>query len=303
MSLKISKYYGLIALGLFALPVLGIANAQIQDLSCPSCVTIPHDEIDLYKEGFSLIIWTDSTVYNHDSIITLNGHLNVDNSKHPVTIIVTNPIGNLVTIEQITPFTNGDFTMLLNPQSPLWKQNGDYIIKAQSGSESRSFKTSITLIDADVGEKSTCKSREIITVADNGGVYCISYIAAGEITGIDGFLNIESKTLILNVRGSDIGSMIISLPRYLLDATSDRGDESFVMLLNGQPYDYEELDTISETHRDIKIAYPPNWDGQIEIVGTSVVPEFSTIAVLVLAVSITVIVFVSRKNLVLPIKI
>ena len=115
------------------------------EITCINCVQIQSYEIDLYKEMFPLTVWTDLQLYDHHSIIKINGYLKPQNTIAPVLIVITNPIGNVVTIQQLTSDVDGNFSFELNTESPLFKQDGDYILKVQSGTETRQFKTMFTL--------------------------------------------------------------------------------------------------------------------------------------------------------------
>ena len=53
-----------------------------------------------------------------------------------VTIKVTGPNGNIVSIDQITPNPDGSFMTVLHTDSDLWKQDGFYTITAQQGTGS-----------------------------------------------------------------------------------------------------------------------------------------------------------------------
>ena len=114
-------------------------------IKCINCVQIQSYEIDLYKEMFPLTVWTDLPLYDHHSIIKINGYLKPQNTIAPVLIVITNPIGNVVTIQQLSSDVDGNFSFELNTESPLFKQDGDYILKVQSGTETRQFKTMFTL--------------------------------------------------------------------------------------------------------------------------------------------------------------
>ena len=114
-------------------------------ITCINCVQIHSYEIDLYKEMFPLTVWTDLQLYDHHSTIKINGYLKPQNTIAPVLIVVTNPIGNVVAIQQLSSDVDGNFSFELNSESPLLKQDGDYILKVQSGTETRQFKTMFTL--------------------------------------------------------------------------------------------------------------------------------------------------------------
>lgn len=286
----------LIAFGVLASVLGGSAFAQ-SDPSCPSCVQIPYNEIDLYKELFPLIIWTDSQIHNHDSKINVHGFLRPENAVAPVTITVTNPIGNIVTIEQITPSPDGDFSFVINTSGPTMTKDGDYVIKAKSGADSRLFKTKVTLVSYGLGEVNTCSESEIVVAANNGGVYCIPFkVNKGQTTGVEGKLDVTTKTLSLNIRAQDIESMVLDIPRHILDSkSSDGSDSKFMIMSFDKIIPYEELEGDSLT-RKIKIDYSPVRNGQIDIMGTHVIPEFGSIALVVLVASISSILIFSKTQ-------
>ena len=276
--------------------VLGVNLAYGQsEMTCPSCVQIPYDKIELYKKLFPLIIWTDSQVYDHNSKINVNGFLRPENAVAPVTITVTNPIGNIVAVEQISTKDDGNFSFVLNTSGPTMKKDGEYVIKATSGSDTRIFKTKVTLVSHDLGDVDNCIEKEIIVTANNGGVYCIPFdVNKGKTTRVDGTLDITTKTLSLNIRAQDIESMILHIPRYILDSKSSDGvDSNFVVMSFDKMIPYEELESDSFT-RSIKIEYSPVRNGQIDIVGTKVIPEFGAITIMILLASISAILLFSK---------
>ena len=60
---------------------------------------------------------------------------NATSITNPVIITVLSPNNNLVSIDQITPESNGSFTSTISIGGPLWKQDGVYTITAQQGSD------------------------------------------------------------------------------------------------------------------------------------------------------------------------
>ncbi|MEK6980666.1 MAG: PEFG-CTERM sorting domain-containing protein [Thermoproteota archaeon] len=135
----------ILSLSFFVSLSLASTSYAEPEITCINCVQIPSYEIDLYKEMFPLTVWTDSQLYDHHSIIKVTGYLKPQNTIAPVLIVVTNPIGNVVTIQQLSSDVDGNFSFELNTESPLLKQDGDYILKVQSGTETRQFKTMFTL--------------------------------------------------------------------------------------------------------------------------------------------------------------
>ena len=272
------------------------SEAQVQDLSCPSCVIIPPEEIDLYESLFPLIIRTNSEAYDHNSIIFLKGHMRPENIFHPVTITVTNPIGNVVTIEQITPNQNGDFSVNFNTASPLWSQDGNYIIKAQSGQEPRVFKTQVQLISDGSGAPIQCELNEMVIHANNGAKYCLPYSATGDYQGLLTTLDVDSKTLSITIPDTGLDSLELQIPRVILDSKSPDGvDSDFIVMAGDINIEYEEVESTSEL-RIIKISTGTDQVGVIDIMGTSAIPEFGVITIALFAGSIAAVVFMSKRN-------
>jgi len=287
------------ALILVILTALGMSgHAYSQESVCAGCVQIPPEEIGLYKELFPLTIWTDSAVYDHDAMVHLSGHLKPQNAVHPVTITVSNPVGNIVAIEQLSPGPDGSFGVVFHTSSPLWGENGFYIIRAQSGVDSRLFKTEIELVPYDAGDVASCNPAELPVHAENGGVYCVGYSTSGETTGVDARLSIDKKTLSLDVRSTNTGDITLSIPRYVLDSQTVEGEDAdFGVYLNGKQAGFSE-DSGSEDFRTITVSYPPDRLNRIDIVGTTAVPEFGMLASLIMVVGVsTAVLFGMRSRL------
>ena len=248
----------------------------VQDLTCTGCVDILPEEIELYKDLFPIIIWTDEKNYEHNSIITVNGFLRPENTFNPVTVTVSNPIGNIVTIEQITPEPNGDFTFRLNTASALWKSDGFYIIKAQSGGENRLFKINVLLTSGIIQKESRCGISEF---SANGN--CIPYsITGGIITGAN--LDTEKKSLKINVVSEDGGTLNVNPSSSIINGI-------FMVQIDGKVWDNTSIQGNSVT-----ILFPEGTH-EIEIIGTFVIPEFGHLAIIILAITITAMIVLNRK--------
>jgi len=273
----------------------------IQDMSCSGCVQIKNSErVEIHKLlELPIILWAEDFIYafDHSSKIVINGHSKLNNPDVPIVFTVTNPIGNLVTIDQIMVKPNSDFKIEFNPSGPLWKQDGMYIIKAQAGPQSTVFKINVKLISMDSQSSLECDSNELTVSGDNGGQYCIPFESTFPLTQMSGFLNTETKTLILTVQQNFAQILDIDIDRKLLNAKSSDGEDiAFIVLVNGEPADIEENDSELAGHRALSISFGAG-DTTIEIIGTSVIPEFGSIAVLILIVSIITVVAISRKKI------
>ena len=57
-------------------------------------------------------------------------------TNEDVTFTVTSPNGNIVSIDQVSPDTSGDFATNISVGGPLWSQDGAYTVTAKQGNDS-----------------------------------------------------------------------------------------------------------------------------------------------------------------------
>ena len=77
---------------------------------------------------------------NGSDVIKIKG--SVKDWGKDITLVVKSPIGNLITIDQVTPGISGDFEVEVKTGGPMWKEDGIYTITANQG-ESSEHKESI----------------------------------------------------------------------------------------------------------------------------------------------------------------
>jgi len=101
--------------------------------------------------------------------------------------------------------------------------------------------------------------------------------------------DVESTSLIIHIETWGDGELMITLPKEVID--TDEG--SFFILVDG-----EETVYYSQDESDSRTLIIPFYNGSeiIEIIGTFVIPEFGTIAAIILAVAITSIIVLSAKT-------
>lgn len=274
----------------------------IQDLSCSACITISDTKsLESHKSlKLPIILWAENFdyIYDHKSTITINGISKLNNPDTPITVSVTDPIGNLVTIQQIMVSENSNFQLKFNAGGPLWKKDGLYIIKAQGGPQSTVFKTKVEVISTGLGSKTECKTNEITILGENGGRYCIPYTKTGDIKSIDtGSLSIKSKSLKFEIRSLDIQTIVLDINELILDSKTPKGEDiPFTVLLNGKSIKFEEKESTLPNYRTLSIPIPRD-TSTIEIVGTNVIPEFGSLAVLIFVVAIASLIILSNKKI------
>ena len=233
-----------------------------------------------------LDIEVNGDTFDHDSTIVVNGQIGDIRSGTPVTVIVTGSTG-VVTIEQITPSSDGSFSVSINTASPLMKYDGEYKIKATYGDRGINDVVYVTLEGGAVREASTSSQDEEHHGYDAADFTNeLNYNISGGM--VESITATGDDSLLVTIHDAEDGSeLTITLPD---DIITPFNDGTFFVLVNG-----EESDDAEQNGNSITIPFDADTT-EIEIVGTHVVPEFGTIAMIVLAVAIVSIIAVSAKS-------
>ena len=219
--------------------------------------------------GLPLTVETDNTTYSHDDTITISGQIaNMNPQLGPVTITVANSMNSIVAIDQINLSDSGAFeTTFKTSSGGAWKYDGTYTIKVNYGS--LSDKVTIELTGG-------CESQLFI----KGN--CLPYeISGGMVTGATA--NTNDNSIIISLDAHDDGTLTIT--------PSESTQEGIFMVL----VDGEEWDDVEINGNEVTVMFPAGAE-EIEVIGTFVVPEFGTIAAMILAVAIISIIAISSKS-------
>jgi len=242
----------------------------------------------------SIVVTTDKASYSEGETILVTGEVRDLYSGTPVSIIVKAPNGNLVSIAQVTVGVDKKFSTEITAGGALMKIEGSYTITAQYGNASRSAEATFEF--GGVMEDQTMEEESKVTdttVSVQGSVDLIGY----EITGaklLSIMTDVDANSLIISIDATDDGSLTLTIPRSVLDALLGNGDDDdFFVLVDGEEVDFDEI--TSSTDRILTIAFPAGAE-EIEIIGTFVVPEFGTIAAMILAVAVISIIAISAKS-------
>jgi predicted secreted protein with PEFG-CTERM motif len=220
---------------------------------------------------------TDRTTYDHSDKITVHGRV-ANVSGFPVTLTVVSPLNSVITIAQIDVDNDGSFETTLNTEGGLWKHNGTYIIKVNYGTSQKSNKVLVELTGEALASSGNCSSSEIYLEGD----YCVPYsISGGRVTGAS--INNNDNSIIVRISAGEDGTLTLNPEESVLNGI-------FMVLVDGQEWDDVEI-----SGNKVTIMFPAGAE-KIEVVGTFVIPEFGTIAVMILAVAIISIIAVSAKS-------
>lgn len=276
------------------LAVVPTYASSFDEEACPDC-----GSNDIYakaeyakQNNIPVSVWTDSMIYDHESEITVSGYVANLRGDAPVTVTVISPQGNIATVQQVEVSEDNTFETMFSTAGALFKENGMYTIRVQYGPQEINDKVMVELVGEAATEELACGDGEL-AVRGGGDVFCVPFEASGAIvTGAT--VNSATKSLTLKIETEGDGSISLAIPREVLDATEDGSDVDFIVLVDDEEADFEEVDWDDST-RMVDITFS---DGasQIEIIGTYAVPEFGTMAAIILAVAIVSIIAVSART-------
>ena len=240
-----------------------------------------------------LTLNTDKEAYYDGDVITITGQVTKVISGEEIILQIF--FGkNLIGIDQVSVTQDGEFTKTIRTGGPLWQNEGSVVIKITYGKESTEavfqfFKQTGTDF-ASIYE---------VDIPD-GGTFDIEYTMKGGV--VDSMtVNPHSLSLDIGILTNSDGALDISIPRNALDSIDENGfDAEFIILIyssnevNPVQTDYNKIEFDDES-RSIYIPIK-NGDSKIQIVGTSVIPEFGALIQLVLIVAIITTIIISART-------
>ena len=247
------------------------------------------------QENQLLTITTLKENYAAGEPIEITGLVESKITDFKVTLRVFNPVNNLITIDELE--VNNDKTF--NGQIPtsiggLWDKDGTYTIIANyyaSQSATTQFQYG-GIISA--GVKNTISDVPIIKEDDDysQSLMLEDYELDYELTGakiIRITPDFEMKSLIIEIETYSDGDLRITLPKDVIDTD----EEGFFVLVDGVETNHDAESNSENWSFVVPFSYGSE---EIEIIGTYVIPEFGTIAALVLIAAIGTIIVISSKN-------
>jgi len=287
-----------------------------------------------FGENESIVVSTDKSSYSENDVISIYGEIKYIALGDQISLIVQAPNGNIVQLDQMTVESDKKFNTEINPNGPYWKTPGMYkitITQNENNQATAYFEftgiTSPSVNEEAVAEESEAVAEESEAVAEESeavaeeGTVEEAVAEESEVTIIDSIItatsitiqdstdlisyeitngkvinsipDLDAVSLLLYIESTDDGSITLTIPRSVLDATINSEDDQFFVLVDGEEVDFEEIAT--STERTLTINFMAGTE-EIEIIGTFVIPEFGTIAAMILAVAIISIIAISAKS-------
>ena len=224
--------------------------------------------------------------------ITINGH--TDRISTAVSIVVKAPNGNIVTVDQVTPNSNGDYMTKMQTNSALWKQDGLYKITAQQSSALMyTLSVQVEVVGGSTTETSVSQSSldSLVTsgiAPDPIRGLTMEVDAGGFKVAISGHTDRTDAAVTIVVKAPN--GNIVTVDQLTPNAN---GDFATTIQTNSALWKQDGLYTVSAQQVGIN-GYSAL--AQVEIADGAVIPEFGTIAVMILAVAIISIIAVSARS-------
>ena len=244
-----------------------------------------------------LSVATNSDSYAAGDTILIFGSIRDYDGKYPdVTIQIFGPLGGLKMIKQLAVESDGSFSFTAIAAGTI-NLTGEYIVKAMWNKQPAeamfefvggAAPEPVNDAAAAAAEAAAAEAAAAEAAARDPAVDLVDTlnysISSGSVSSI--MTNSDDATLVVAIDTSDDGELSINLDSDYITAFDDG---SYFVLVNG-----EEV-WFSQDGNDLTIPYESGTE-KIEIVGSVVVPEFGTIAMIVLAVAIVSIIVLTTKT-------
>jgi predicted secreted protein with PEFG-CTERM motif len=268
-----------------------LKSKEISVLILSSLILLPFLGGESFAQSNQVLsVTTEKESYAAGEPVVIFGLAEIRLENTDAIIQVLSPIGNMVRAEQINVEVDGSFSVTI-PTSigGVWKETGTYVIKASYGGNSVQSEFEYGgMMSAEVQTTPEFvmeeDSSETIMLEDNSVNY---ELTCAEILGMTP--DTENKSLIIEIKTECDGELKITLPKEVIDTD----EEGFFILVDGDEVNHDAASVPGFWTLTIPFSHESE---EIEIIGTFVIPEFGTIAALVLMIAISTIIIVSAKN-------
>ena len=256
-----------------------------------------------------LTLSTSTDIYYSGDYVVVFGHVETIFGDTPV-IIRVHYNTNLIDVAQIEVAEDGTYAKSFYASGSQWENEGTYQISARYSTE---FAEKTFEFFSEVVDKSSATFPVNIP---NSGTFDVGYtIRGGEVESIimhQGDDYEERYSILIGTTMNSNGNLILKLPRESFDAQHDSEDVTFIVMiskddgvdgvdlhhtatrLNYEQVEYEEIATSSD-YRTIRIPLEKG-DQWVEVIGTYIIPEFGSIAIIILVVAVSSAIIVSKSK-------
>ncbi|MDC0241208.1 PEFG-CTERM sorting domain-containing protein [Candidatus Nitrosopelagicus sp.] len=268
-------------------------SKEVSILVVASLILLPFLGVESFAQSNQVLtVMTEKESYAAGEPVEVFGLVDIKLEGVEALIRVVSPVGNMVDVDQIAVDADGSFSKTISTSiGGLWKETGTYTIMVNYGENSIQVEFEYGgMMSAGVQTTPEFAMEEnenmsqTITIEDN----VLNYeLTCAEILGMTP--DTEMKSMIIEIKTDCDGELTITLPKEVID-TDENG---FFVLVDGDETNHVASSIGEFWTLTIPFSYGSE---EIEIIGTFVIPEFGTIAALVLVVAISSIILISAKN-------
>lgn len=199
----------------------------------------------------------------------------------PITLTVTDPSGKIIYSPKVSFDSTGNFKYQIQPTLPQFS-TGTFIVEATHPDLEVPVQFQFEVFPvgsvptSGSSTSSTCTASELSALGN-----CIPFTITGA-TVASSTIDTNSKAIVIKLSNSNDGTLTINPSSDIITGIS-------MVLVDGQ-----EWDDVTISGNEVTVMFPAGTE-KIEVLGTSIIPEFGTIAALILVMSIAAIVFMTGK--------
>ena len=268
-------------------------SKEVSVLVIASLILLPF----LGGESFSqsnqvLTVTTEKESYAAGEPVEVLGLVDITLEGTQALIRVVSPMGNMIHLAQIDVETDGSFSETVATSiGGKWKESGTYTIMMNYGENSTQTQfeyggmmSAGVQVTPEFAMEENEDTSQSIMIEDHSLDYNLTCAEIQSLTP-----DTENKSLIVSIKTDCDGELTITLPKDVIDTD----EEGFFILVDGDETNHKASSVGEFWTLTIPFSYGSE---EIEIIGTFVIPEFGTIAGLVLILAITSIIIISAKN-------
>jgi len=270
-----------------------VKSKEVSILVIASLILLPF----LGGESFAqsnqvLTVTTEKESYAAGEPVEILGLVDIVLEGTPVVIRIVSPMGNMIHPAQIDVDSDGSFSETVSTSiGGKWKETGTYTImmnygenSAQTQFEYGGMMSAGVQTTPEFAMEENENTSQSIMIEDHSLDYELTCAEIQSMTP-----DTEMKSMIIAIKTDCDGELTITLPKDVID-TDENG---FFVLVDGDETNHKASSVGEFWTLTIPFSYGSE---EIEIIGTFVIPEFGTIAALVLVVAISSILIISAKN-------
>ena len=239
-----------------------------------------------------LTVTTEKESYAAGEPVEVFGLVEIRLADTDALIRVISPMGNMIHLAQVDVESDGNFSETISTSiGGKWKETGIYTIMVNYGENSTQVEFEYGgMMSAGVqttpefAMEENEDTSQTIMIEDHSLDYNLTCAEIQSLTP-----DTENKSLIVSIKTDCDGELTITLPKDVIDTD----EEGFFILVDGDETNHKASSVGEFWTLTIPFSYGSE---EIEIIGTFVIPEFGTIAGLVLILAITSIIIISAKN-------